>query len=309
MTAHTVIETKPTRATAISILANITSDTAALFEMITPQEKLPAGRVQPGQSAQDVNFVMAEMFDSNNEILLRYPLYITRFCHKPSSISATPQIVHSIAGTVPLPHSAVRMVLRTQDNVLAVKEIPATGPNVILEWKPADHSLSGMQEIKWKAIHPEGYKMQHHVCMINADQSEWRGLTLPQDVNATLVDFNQLPGGKTAIGIVSTDGFNITKTVSDFFILPLKPCIGTIILPDSNGVYQSRQPILLSGKGYYAEDMRIEKNFLHWENSKGEALGCGRSIEVFLPEGRHEIKLIAGSKGREGSVSRTITVQ
>jgi hypothetical protein len=198
------------------------------------------------------------------------------------------------------------MEFRSGQNIVASQSIPKSGPKVELTWNPG--SPSGRQKISWKAIHSEGVKMQHHLCVVLAKEQEWRGLTLPFDATEMEIDFENLPGGKIAIGVVSTDGFNITKTLSDFFELPLKPCVARIDSPVAHFKYLKDQPIRLSGIGYYPETMQPEKNFLHWETVSGEALGCGASIEVVLPAGKHEIRLVAGTNGRAGEHVREIVV-
>jgi hypothetical protein len=294
------------RAIAIYILATMTSDTEASIDMLIPHEKYPVPGAAPEGSLKQ-NSVMVEMLNDKKELLLRCQLFMTSFCNHPITRTAIGASVQSISGTVPLPAEAIIMQIKFGTTVIASCEIPEEGPQVELLWTPAD-PLTGLQEIVWNASHPKGIKMKHHVCVVMPGRSEWRGLNLPQDATNARIDFDQLPGGKIAIGVVSIDGFNTTRVTSDFFELPLKSCKARIEQPDTEVKYLASQPILLEGHGYYQEDLRFEKNFLHWETGTGEALGCGRSIEVLLPAGEHEIVLTAGVPGREGSKVMKIRV-
>ena len=116
-------------------------------------------------------------------------------------------------------------------------------------------------------------------------------------------------GGTLALGVMSTDGFNVTRAVSSVFQLPLKPCVPSIYSPLEGERFRAGERIFLNGRGYYRETGTVEDRWLSWSDDLDGELGPGRYVDVSLKPGKHTLTLRARQPGREGKAQVTIVVE
>jgi hypothetical protein len=249
--------------------------------------------------------------------VLRYPIGVQRACvlPGPDGRQEPPPVV--VGGVVPLPADAellrilgaaeaLKPYLNSAGDLLIERRIPAAGPDLRLTRATVPKKRSDRLVVRWSAKHPEGAAMTHTVCAV-VDRV-WRALTLPSDALEVEIDARSLPGGRLAIGVMSTDGFNVSRVRSAAFSLPLAPCIPRIVSPLDGAVLSPGHRIHCAGYGEYPEGDAIESRWLFWSDNGKVDLGPGSDFDVPLRPGKHRITLRAGAPGREASASVVVRV-
>lgn len=208
---------------------------------------------------------------------------------------------------MPVPQDAIKLQVFEGARKLGERKIPMDGPEIKLVWTFAEAPKGGKAVVKWSAKHPGDAPMNHTLCMVYED-GRWQPLAFTGETTEVEIDLESLPGGPIALGVQTTDGFNVTRDQTQQIIRPLKNCIPAIVSPAAEEKFVEGQEITLRGYGYYDESDVREDEWLSWSSDKAGPLGYLSPKSVRLPAGLHTVTLSAGRPGRQGTASVKIFV-
>ncbi len=253
---------------------------------------------------EDESALVAEVFDSNERTLGRFPLSLSMTCGSSGNSQA-------VRGWVPF-HPDAQGVRYLHDG-LVIHEVHRNpeAPEVALLWEAAA-DVRGKQSVEWRVRSPQpaGSPLQFFLRYSCTGGRQWQRISTRTTETHLDVDFDDLPGGDACVlALVATDGINTTEERSDPFQVALKPCRATIISPLDGGHYARDQAIVGMGSGYYLEENAFEPETLTWSSSIQGELGRGPVVEMSnLSAGSHRIRLTVASGPREGYDEVTIEV-
>jgi hypothetical protein len=273
------------------------------FEPITELHQVRQPELGDGQG-----FLLAVRFlDLNGGVLVSQPLEARPLCQLPTADDGrevSVAVIHSVAA---LPDEAARIEIVNGSDVLAAHEIPAGVPQVLLEQVPDLAAGRGKNAVRWSASHPDGVPMRHSLYVVHED-GRWQPLIAGTLATDAEIDLDALPGGRIALGVETTDGFNVARVQSRAVLRPLTPCQPVILSPRPGDVAAADTDVFLLGYAYYLETGARDEDSLSWSSSLDgplDALGAG---QVRLTPGTHRLTLRAGRLGREGQAHVEIRV-
>lgn len=248
--------------------------------------------------------LIAEMYDKQEKLLLRYRLSATPYCTEGQIYP-----VLAVRGKIPFP-TATRTVRFYRDGVLIHEiNVSEAGPDIRLTWEPPQ-SVRGKQTISWIGEHPESQPLQYFLRYTHNDGKTWVRVGLRTDETKQQVDFDELPGGdRCRVGVVATDGVNTVIAESKSFSVPIKSCEAIILAPEDGATFAPDEMVLLRGQGFYLEENRAETEALVWTSSKDGELGRGMTVQIpRLSPGTHRITLTASTGERAGEATVSIQI-
>jgi hypothetical protein len=250
-------------------------------------------------------FLIAELVDDNNQIVLRIPISATPFCGDGPMVEEL-----AVAGIVPF-LADLRLIRFYHKEVLIYElNISKAKPEIEINWLP-QQVMEGKQTVSWEEFHAEQQKLYFTVSYSYNDGQSWLPLSFNIEEPVQVIDFDQLPGGDLCrIRIIATDGVNTVSSESKSFIVPVKPCYTMILAPENGSSFVFGSSILFRGQGYYLEEQLPEIENLEWISSQNGFLGKGMTIEVKnLPSGKHIITLKTGIGDRAGEAKISVYVK
>jgi hypothetical protein len=254
------------------------------------------------------NRIMVQFLSPKQEILLRYPIEPQVLCGARSGQSPPGEADRLwVVGGVPLPTDAVRLEILSDGKSIAQQDIPTVGPELKFDWPFEQANQNGPATVKWSASHPQGAALQHSLCVVHED-GRWQPVAFTDGETEAEIDLPALPGGKIALGVESTDGFNIARAQTRAVERKLRNCTPLILSPGPEEKFLEGEEIVLEGFGFYDENGQREDEWLSWSSDRTGALGYLSPKAVRLPAGTHVISLKAGRPGREGQSSVRIVV-
>lgn len=248
--------------------------------------------------------VTVEITDAGGRTLVRHRITAGPMCADGVELREL-----MVAGKVPFPDEARGMRVMRDDVLVGEFEIPAEGPAVKLRWRQPAAPVTGTRKVAWSAQHPEGLELTH-LLAYSHDAQRWQPLSPPTPSTEAEIDFDVLPGGrKCRLAVLTSDGFNTTRTESKPFAVAVSTCQAFLLAPEPGTEVAADDRLTLRGQGYWLEEDRPEREDLRWASSIDGPLGEGTIVQVTgLSPGEHVISLEAGSGDRVGRAETTIAV-
>ena len=285
------------RANYINLLGVVEAEGKVRLEIIRPVESMAQWPILDTIDTQPVLF--AEFQNKAGTVVLRQQIGFQGLClHPVSDVAQVPE-VYVVGGVVALPTDASLLRIIDTEKVRGEQTIPEFGPELNFNWKPDPKTLTGVVKISWTVTHPDKVQLVNTICRVD-QHGKWHPLALPSQNTEAEIDFDELPGGTLALGVLTTDGFHIARAQSSVFQLPLKSCVPVIYSPVEGERIKTGERVSLNGCGYYRESNTVEDRWLSWSDDVEGELGPGRYVDVTLTPGKHTLTLRAGSPGREG---------
>jgi hypothetical protein len=205
---------------------------------------------------------------------------------------------------VDIPADATALVIRRRGEFLKIVERSKSIPQlqVITALQP---NVRGPQTVIWSTKHAEGLPVHVVVEGLRKGSRVWERLSLATTADHTTVNLDEILGsGAMLFSLLASDGLNNTRITVAEFELPKRPCAAYIAEPVDGQKVTAGKWVLLSGQGFWPDEVRPEYDDLEWTSSVDGTLGKGNLVEVpKLTAGEHEITLRAGSGELSGTTS------
>jgi hypothetical protein len=181
-------------------------------------------------------------------------------------------------------------------------EIPRSNPQIAFDWHPGRAAPEGEHIVSWQGRHGEGRSLFYYLTYESVNGIR-EPLTLLSQLNEVEVDFSSLPSGVGRLILTASDGYNTVETYSPRFFVPRRPCTAHIFSPKEGAVLADGL-VDLSGRGMYDDGKTEEIETLEWVSDREGTIGQGALVTgVVLSPGRHQITLIAGLPGAQGTAA------
>jgi hypothetical protein len=285
---------------AVGGTADLESNTASLDNVYLIHQSNTLPLPLPG------DWTIALVGATNND-LATYPFAPDELSDAEES-PGTPAI---IAEVVPWVAGAVRVEIRHQGQVVALRNASANAPTVDLTSPTTGAQLpAGPFQASWSGADADGDPLTYSLLYSNDGGANWQTLATSLTGTNLELNTNQLPGGSGLLRVVASDGFLSGQDTSGAFDVPLHAPSAQILLPNQNQVFHPTQQVVLQGSAYDLEDGALDDPAFEWSSNIDGVLGSGATLTTAeLSTGTHVITLkVTDSNGQVGQAQRTVVV-
>ena len=300
----------PARQTFLYVAGDVSADdghvTLAPFEMIDDDKDLTTRPLGKTYSLR--------LEDAEGKVLAESPFDV-------SPMNSTPQkgMKHALVRPrpfnlyVPWNPATARIVILKDMKELAQRVVSPHAPKISDLTLAAGKSMTGKQNLSWKAIDEDGDKLTFSVWYSRDAGREWIPIAANLNVAALTIDFDQLPGAQEALlRVLASDGVNTSQLATEkSFSVPSKGPQITINGLEDGATIDEGQEYLLQGSAFSYEHGAITaSNAFVWQDKVSGKLGTGPWVVLHLSPGEHSISLaVTDASGMTATVSRRLIVK
>lgn len=193
--------------------------------------------------------------------------------------------------------------------VLAQRIIDASPPTVSVTYPTGGAIVSDNQPVTWTASDPDNDPLTFKVFYSSNNGTSWMPLASGVKGSSLPVDWSTVAGGSQGkVRVVATDGVNTAQADSNGTFTVARKAPSVTINTLSNTIVHQGQSVTLTGDATDLQDGSLANDHIAWAFD-GTLFATGRSVQVTLPPGRHNLTLEAvNSVGNLTTSTVVITV-
>jgi hypothetical protein len=150
--------------------------------------------------------------------------------------------------------------------------------------------------IAWNATDPDSPTLDASIFLLTSTNDVPMLIEHAIKTNVYLLNTRLFPASQAArLRVEVTDGCQTAETTSNPFSIAARPPATAISGPLGVKAVVAGQPFTLKGWGYDRTDGVLQRSAFRWTTASNELLGTGDVIELSLPAGLHQIRLIASN--------------